>query len=639
MEIQPTFLSTPELSSEPVTAQVGGVATETSASGWGVIPLLVLASTIGILLESVADVGGRATAWWAEPLFWGGLLVIFLPLTWCAIRPHTHRTARVIMVVTLGVELYIVKVLQYPLGFSQYDEFQHWRSALDIAQTGHLFHANLLLPISPLYPGLEIVTNALSNIAGISIFMSATLLIGIARLLLMLGLFLLAEGISHSHQLAAIATVAFLANPLFLFFDAQFAYESLALPLAVSVLVVLITYSQARGASRWPWLTIMWALIAATTVTHHLTSYALLALLALWWVIRWVARGSVTDQVRPGPALISGIELGLAWLLIAGGLVVRYLATPILNGVKNVVGIILHEDSTRLLFHDAAGAANPLWQQVLSVSSVGLLTMCVVTGSLLIWRRHRTSSAMLMIGAVALAYPLSQTLRLTKNGASYATRPMDFFFLAVAYVVALVAMWLISPSERVRWLEAVPVLPLTMLGLLIIVAGGVAIGSGPSWTHLPGPHIVEGNQRSIGPEDIAAARWSLSYLGSGRRVATDQDDALLMGTYGLQDIVTPAQGVDLANVYFSPTIGPFQRELLRRAQVRYVVIDLRLATALPANGIYYVSGESGAHPLTHPISIAALTKYGSTPGVDTLYDSGNMRIYDIGAITQTGANP
>lgn len=643
METSPSSLIAPEAPLEHVAAQAPGTeAAASSADGWGDIPLFCLISAIGVLVEAFADIGGRAAAWWGDVFFWVGLLIILAPWAWRAIHPRAGRTERIIAVTALGVAFYVVKVLQYPLRFSQHDEFQHWRSALDIAQTEHLFHANILLPVSPLYPGLEIVTNALSSTAGISIFAAATLLIGAARVVVMLALFLFAEAVSHSHQMAAIATIAFVANPLFLFFDAQFAYESLALPLAICALVVVMRSGETRGLDRWMWLSILWALIAAVTVTHHLTSYALLAFLAVWYLVRRFAPRLRADPVRPGPALIGGVEMGLAWLLIAGGLVVNYLARPVLIGVQNVIGIILQEDATRTLFHDAAGAANPLWQQALALCAVALLTLFVLVGCALLWRAYRrqrlASASLLTLGVVSLSYPASQLLRLTKDGASYATRPMDFFFIAAVCMVGLVAMRLSAvrwPPMQARWLGSLSPHTLTVAGLLILIAGGVAIGSGPTWARLPGPHIVEGNQRSFGPEDITAAQWSRLYLGAGNRVATDQDDELLMGTYGLQDVVTPAQGVDLANVFFAPTIGPFQRTLLQSAHVRYVVIDLRLASALPANGFYYVPGERGALDTKIPISRQALTKYGSTAGVDTLYDSGNMQIYDVGSLTVT----
>ena len=82
-------------------------------------------------------------------------------------HPITLSTpAFYILVILLGLALYAVKVLHSPTGFTHFDEFLHWRSALDVVERQRLFVPNSLLPISPHYPGLEIVTLApLTNLA------------------------------------------------------------------------------------------------------------------------------------------------------------------------------------------------------------------------------------------------------------------------------------------------------------------------------------------------------------------------------------------------------------------------------------------------------------------------------------------
>src|SRR5258706_420835 len=83
----------------------------------------------------------------------------------------------------------IVKVMYSPLSFSGYDEFLHWLTADNITRTGHLFSENALLPVSPDYPGLEIVTNALSTMSSLSTFNAGIIVIGVARLVMILSLF------------------------------------------------------------------------------------------------------------------------------------------------------------------------------------------------------------------------------------------------------------------------------------------------------------------------------------------------------------------------------------------------------------------------------------------------------------------
>src|SRR5207248_1167380 len=123
------------------------------------------------------------------------------------------------------------------------------------------------------------------------------------------------------------------------------------------------------------------------------------------------------------------------------------------------------------------------------------------------------------------------------------------------------------------------------------------------------PYLVSADDRSIGPEGISAAGWSRTELGAGNRIAADRINRLLMATYGRQRPVTPlADGLDVSPVYFDPRLTPFDVSLLRRGRVRYVVVDRRLATALPAVGIYIDAAEKGALAHRSPIPAAAVSK-------------------------------
>jgi hypothetical protein len=75
---------------------------------------------------------------------------------------------------------------------------------------------------------------------GLSIFACAIALLVVARVLLVCGLFLPFERIMQSSRLAALATIIYMSNWNFVAFDAQFAYESLALVCAAAITIGLI---------------------------------------------------------------------------------------------------------------------------------------------------------------------------------------------------------------------------------------------------------------------------------------------------------------------------------------------------------------------------------------------------------------
>ncbi|MFN8568878.1 MAG: hypothetical protein U0Z44_15485 [Kouleothrix sp.] len=97
-----------------------------------------------------------------------------------------------------GLGLYLIKLLRSPLAFTFPDELQHWRTINNILEQGRLFAWNPILPISPLYPGLENATSAIISLSGLPIFPAGALLIGVVRLVLMLSLYLLFEVLGRS---------------------------------------------------------------------------------------------------------------------------------------------------------------------------------------------------------------------------------------------------------------------------------------------------------------------------------------------------------------------------------------------------------------------------------------------------------
>src|SRR5262249_25213161 len=158
-----------------------------------------------------------------------------------------------------------------------------------IFATGRLFAENTVLPATPLYPGMEAITAALMHFTGLDVFAAGMVLIGLARLLLLLALFLVYEQLSRSPYAAGLACVIYAGNANFLYWGAQFSYESLALPLASIVLFLVVRREQAANAASPPSqservsLTVAALMgITAVVVTHHLSSYFLAGLLAVW---------------------------------------------------------------------------------------------------------------------------------------------------------------------------------------------------------------------------------------------------------------------------------------------------------------------------------------------------------------------
>jgi len=624
--------------------------------GW--LPLLTLTTALGVLQVAYAFHVSRSgrTGW--EAFFFTGLLLIFVPPLLRLISPAPSRFERIALVCMVGIACYLIKIIASPVYFSMYDEFLHWRSVNDIASSGHLFNSNALLPVSPFYPGLEIVTNALASLSGLDTFTSGLIVIGFARLLMLLSLFALYEQLMKSSRMAGIAVMIYMANPHFLLFDAQYAYESLALPLALFVLFVLsplqrisvyidrvkpmapfmvLTREQyKRLSSDQRSLTcIAWLALIALTFTHHVSDFFFVALLLLWTVMYTSMR--LVPLRRSNLAKTALFAVGIAAMSIAraGNPVTGYLTSFLGVSLRELAGVITGSGGARQLFVSYTGQPTPLWERVVTLSSVGMIVFCLPFGLLCLWLRYRSRALAITFFVVALFYPLSQLFRFTTAGAELTDRAAPFLFVPIAAILSMcvVQFW---PVRWLNWRQS----SLLTSTIALLFLGGVILGTGPSSALLPGPYQVIADMRSIEPEGIQAALWARTYLGPNNRVATDRINAILMGSFGNQRIVsTIADKIDVSPVFFAPRLEESEIAILDSAGVRYLVVDVRLAQALPLLGYYYEQSETGAYKHTVPLSLQALTKFNDIPQIDRVFDSGNIVMYDVGGLINAPETP
>jgi hypothetical protein len=618
--------------------RAGKLSAVPSAGPWGRLGELTLAAALGLLLVAVADTLARRDSQYASVLLWLGVVVIFAPAAFRLMSDAPIRRERLALAAVLGLALYLVKVCHSPTAFTFHDELAHLRSAQEIQRSHHLFHENPLLPITAHYPGLEIVTNAVSMLTGLSLFTSGIVILAVARIVLVLALFLLFEQISRSPRLAGVAVMAYMGNPSFLLFDGQFSYESLALPLGLLGALATARYARRPRAG---WLVVALLAIAATVTTHHITAYGLVGFLTLWAALS--SRKRPTDPMPVLVLVFAATATGL-WFAFVAPHTVEYLGPVLRHALSDALSLIRGSGGSRQLF-TSAGEVAPAWERALGFAATGLVVLGLPFGLRRLLRGYAGSPLALALGVAALAYPFTLGLRLTAQGAETGARAAEFLFIGVGFALALAASdgWLAgrptrwTPVKRALtwWTRASPGIA-GNVGLLtataavtVVFVGGVIIG----WAHyarLPGPYEVAAGPRSIEPESVAAARWTAVVLGPDHRFATDRSNGLLIGTYGDQHPVTAVSDhVGVWRLYFPVRLDPEARRVLIQGRIRYVQVDRRLAGGLPFDGVYFESGEPGPGDASHPLRGAALEKFDAIPDVSRIFDSGHIRVYDV----------
>lgn len=261
---------------EPVPSTGGGRAQ------LGSLPIVALAASSGLWIVTLSYTASRHEASWAMLLFWAGVLYICLPVMVRLLSSGVTRSETIWLLAVLTATLFLVPALRQPLSIRGFDEFLHWRTADDILRTYSLFTPNSMLVVSPPYPGLEIVTSALVTLTGMSISEAGSIVVGLAHLTMVLSVFLVFEKLTSSFRAAGLGVAVYMGSSTFVFFDTQFAYESLGLPLGAFVIFLLLNRSVSSPRERFLWSVLAALTMLATVVVHHVSAYMLSAFLVLW---------------------------------------------------------------------------------------------------------------------------------------------------------------------------------------------------------------------------------------------------------------------------------------------------------------------------------------------------------------------
>jgi uncharacterized membrane protein len=634
-----------------------------TGASWGWLPVLSLVSACGLLLMAATNAGYSGTAAWSGLLFWASFLLLVVPTGSRLVAIEPLRRERIGLVVLLALALYVFKVLQSPFAFTFSDELVHMANATAILRANHLFSPNSILPVTPYYPGLATVTAAAVHLSGLSVFASGVLVLGVARLILILALFLLYEQITHSARVAGIAAAIYTTNSNFVFYGAQFSYESLALPLALMVVFAAARRQDAEQYNYRTGLTLVALLgIGSVVVTHHLTSYFLAAVLVLWVVttrtglhrrcarsvgaaIRacasrapgltarlavWAERPPAPRLPQPGAAgqpglgdlAIVALAAVLAWLLLVASGTIDYLQPVLSHAVVSLVQLLLHGGG-RQLFVSSAGSTAPIVERFIALAAVLVSLLALPFGLWASWRRYRGAPLAFLMAGAAIAYFGMLAFRLTPAGWETGSRAAEFLFVGLALELALAAVevwlpWRASNTSR-----------LGFAALLGILAMGGIIAGWQSPLRLSQPFLVDAGGQIVGPQGLAAAKWAGAQLGPGNHMAADESNGRLMLAYGDQSVrlgIFPEIGALLS----ADALGKAQIEALQWSHIRYVVVDRRRISWDNMQGYFFERTGSAAPAL---FDARAQGKFDTSAGVSRILDTGNIVIYDVGALS------
>ena len=588
----------------------------------------LLVMSLGVLLMAVASAQSRATgsSGLDQALWVVGLAVTFLPPAFRVVLSRTQPLERLWLAAALPVVLQVSRIVRNPTIFTYHDELIHLNTLRQIDETGRLFSDNSLLPVSGFYPGLELVTQAVQQLTGLSSFIAGNIVLLLARVVLTLGVLQLATLLTRSPRAGAIAAVVYVLNSQFLFFNSQYSYQTLALPLAV--LAVYLLHSRTRGSRTS--LVLPLAAVAGVVVTHHVTSLLLFAAFAVWLVVELTLSRRTRRPDRTA-VLAATVTAGLATAVAAlnpGNPVGSYLNSIVASSAGQA-GALLGGAGAKPVFSNSAGIGPQPYERVLLLAAVVLVLVSMVGALRFVRTSWRAGAALgVVLALLALVYPVIPGGHLTQATAEVGDRAAGFVFLGTGVVMGA---WLWR--HLVSWRVAAVVSVLATTTFL----GNVVLGSGPTEQQLPGPYLISADSRSVDAANVSVAQWLAANLPTGTRVYGDRVSGGLAAATGRQfNVMNVSTGIDASRLILDAEFGQADVDLITAARIEYVIVDLRLSNGLPNEDVYIENGEFGGEDRTAPVKAAALTKFNSVPGVDRVYDNGSLLVFDVRSLREHG---
>jgi hypothetical protein len=616
------------------------VAVARPARAWGQVATAAAICAFGVVLL-VLVYRWAASAPPRYDLFWIAMACMLVPLWLIALSGRVAQEVVLTSIVLLGLGAYFPAFLRAPDRPVFGDAMGHYLSVENTLRSGNLFSTNPVVHVASYYPGLHGLTAALVQLSGASIWHVGIALVALFHVATLLGIYAVCSSLNGSPRAAALAAVIYSVSPQFGFFDSQFAYESLAVPLLVWALA--LTLYATRGDGRQPRAAV--SAVAGfvglcCVVTHHLTSYILAALLLVTGLLELVVhqRRKARNSLRIG--LLVG-ACGAAWVFITGapiGTYLGYFPRTAYEGIGPIMHRILGETpaaagavtatSSRGLF---SGSTLPTYEHYAAYATqVFALVVTLVAA----WRlRRRRSGALYTFGLLAVSYFVILPLRLNLAGEEGANRVATFQWIAIVVSLGLVGEpWDIRPGQQAgnllrrataalvsrAWLSAGVAAVLAFIGLV----GNYGAATNAS-LQFPGAYVVDSTDgRDASVESAQLAQRFLQAEGPDQVVAADFSTARTFETYAY----TSVSDAFPVWQFFDPDYSSSQlQDLASTGRVTAIVIDDRLVDG---------GGQSGTYPgyppaSRPPVTPAVLHRLSSFPWVSVMYRTPNYTVLRV----------
>ncbi len=551
----------------------------------------------GALISVAEWMAARGDATLHYYVFWVAYFLVFAPVVWTLVSRATSSSVRGSLIVALGVWSMVPKLVRTGANPLYYDEFAHFRMLEDMVRTGHPVSSTGLLQIGANFPGLELVTNAVYHLSGLSLWTCAVVVASVAHVTLLVGMYTLVKDATRSSRAGAIAAVVYSLNPSWFFFDAQFSYETLALPMLVWGLVFGMRAIHRREpgtplGSQPLEISIAVIISAALVITHHMTSVVICCVLVGIAVVVELQHRKVLKLDFKGNHLIAwalatwAVALTATRFVTIGHPLVVYLG-PVLHINKQFAQLLsfLGIGSALPLRGAFAGSTVPFFEILCAYLMLPILLVAFLWATWGILGRFRQLTPLHLVSVILgalffVSLPLVSTVAFSES----VHRSWAFSFVGLAFVVGTAASWALDGSLAIR-LRARELWPLPVAGrrwaraaaaasLVVVAIGGVSIGTSVAYRF--GGKVTPGEDVTyLGTQTSMVANWFRENGKASDVVFADRFVSRPIAVDSSVHIIKSGDG-PWKNIILAPVVSRRTLENFLHGHITYIVFDRRL---------------------------------------------------------------
>ncbi len=543
-------------------------------------------------------------------LYWVGFIICAMSVFKAISQENASAKTICAMLFLYGLVFYIIQYFGSGGYYDFRDEylFDNLTRVIYSNETLNVADKLAINKIFLCFPGFSILIVLLQKVTNVVVsYPVVAIIIAISHSMVLVIAFLAIRNISNT-QIAALASFIYSTNIDYSWFNTIFHYESIGLLMFFLGINLFISRSISKCTDKSPFVFLFLIIIISLTITHHLSSYAIVSILTIFVVMQFALTASISYN-----SLAVVIVITLSWIIYSASYTIKYFHYNIQSAVMQILNFsFLNSVKDNISGIPSWGVGLPQWELYLyKYTYIPALVLMFLIGLYHIKKEFLLDKSfkqykysLIIIGFVAFG-----SIAMSATGLSKATeiarRLLPFCFIGTAFVIAHAFNYY---NEKKKF-EKIAILTL----MILIIFGGTGIGT----VRVRG--VEGGNPKylytdEIANKDMAAVGQWLKNNGDPTNTATDKitSDMLNIGKENIKSA---------SALFLSPTIIPTDHnyilvndKILRKnwEPDKLVIFDTK--------GIKYMAGDQ-------VIKKSMLDKFKNDRLITLCYDNGCQAVY------------